>query len=102
MKWHDVQKMDPIYLNLGGDSNCHPEKGYENYISVDLSLPDRSWMVAHDLREKIPLADGTVTRIHSEDFIEHIAVPEIKSFLDFHLNYINLLFCSDNQNSDYL
>ncbi len=81
MEWSEVLTKDPIYLNLGGGVNCHPRAGYENYISVDISPPSRGWAVRHDIRKPIPLPDSSVTRILSEDFLEHINIEEINMFL---------------------
>jgi predicted SAM-dependent methyltransferase len=81
MEWPEVLTKDPIYLNLGGGSNCHPNIQYQNYVSVDNYPPQSNWAVTHDLKNQIPLPDGSVTRIHSEDFLEHITVDEIKILL---------------------
>lgn len=81
MDWSEVLIRDPIYLNLGGGSNCHPKTGYRDYISVDINPPHSNWAVKHDLRNQLPLPDGSITRIHSEDFLEHITVEEIKVLL---------------------
>lgn len=81
MDWSEVLTKDPIYLNLGGGSNCHPRVGYENYISVDLNPPREGWAVRHDIRDPIPLPDGSVNRILSEDFMEHIRPEKIKELL---------------------
>ena len=81
MEWKDVLAMRPIYLNLGGGTHCHPRAGYEHYISVDLEPPATGWAVRHDLRQPIPLPDGSVARIHAEDFIEHITVANTQALL---------------------
>ncbi|NIM58489.1 MAG: methyltransferase domain-containing protein [Candidatus Aminicenantes bacterium] len=81
MKWSDVQKKDPIYLNLGGGINCHPKIEYENYISVDINPPYEGLSVKHDVREPIPLVENSVTRILSEDLMEHLKIAEIKTLL---------------------
>lgn len=80
MTWADVARLPEIYLNLGGRDNCHPRPGYENYVAVDLN-PMGEWAVQHDLRQPIPLPDGSVSRIHTEDFIEHIRPEEIQRLL---------------------
>jgi len=80
VEWPDVLKLDPIHLNLGGCYDCHPQKGYRGYVSVDLK-PRRRWAVAHDLTTPLPLPDGVVSRIHSEDFIEHIRPEAIEKLL---------------------
>jgi predicted SAM-dependent methyltransferase len=81
LEWNEVLAKDPIYLNLGGAEFRHPMGGYEGYISVDADPPPGEWSVKHDLTTPIPLADGSVTRIHTEDFLEHIALEEIKTLL---------------------
>lgn len=81
MNWSDVQKKDPIYLNLGGGNNCHPKIGYENYITVDINPPHEGWSVKHDVREPVPLPERSVARILSEDLIEHLKTEEIKALL---------------------
>lgn len=78
MNWSDVLTKSPIYLNLGGNICCHPRKGYENYISVDMTASHNEWSIEHDIRTKFPIPDNTVTRIHTEDFLEHIRIEEIK------------------------
>lgn len=82
MSWSEVKKQDPIYLNLGGGRHCHPEKGYEKYISVDLRpVLGIKYSVQHDLKTPIPLPNNSVDRIHSEDFLEHCEIKEIKKIL---------------------
>lgn len=81
MNWSEVLTKDPIYFNLGGSNNCHPKVGYESYISVDINPPSEGWSVKQDLKKPIPLPDNSVTRILSEDFLEHIKVEEIKTLL---------------------
>jgi predicted SAM-dependent methyltransferase len=82
MEWSEVLEKDPVYLNLGGSANCHPKKDYENYISVDIDPPKKDWAVKHDIREPFPLPDNVVSRIHSEDFMEHILPEEIKKLIN--------------------
>jgi predicted SAM-dependent methyltransferase len=77
MEWSEVGAKDPILLNLGGAEFHHPVPGYEGYVSVDLDPPDTVWSVRHDLTTPIPLPDATVSRIHTEDFLEHISVDGI-------------------------
>ncbi len=81
MKWQDIKEKKPIYLNLGGNGNCHPNAGYENYIAVDIKAPDIEWAVRHDLRTPIPLPDGSVDRILSEDFLEHVTKEDIEKII---------------------
>ena len=79
--WSEVRTKDPIYLNLGGAEFRHPMPGYEGYISVDFDTAPGEWTVKHDLTKPIPLPSGSVMRIHTEDFLEHITVDEIKALL---------------------
>jgi len=81
MKWEDVKARKPLYLNLGGSVNCHPNPGYENYISVDINPPDMECAVKWDLRKAIPLPDDSVDRVLSEDFLEHVTVEDIRSII---------------------
>lgn len=81
MEWSDVQKLPEIWLNLGGRSNCHPRPGYENYVAVDLEPVADGWAVGHDLRKPLPLPDNSVSRIITEDFVEHIRPEEIARLL---------------------
>jgi predicted SAM-dependent methyltransferase len=81
VNWPDVLRQDQIYLNLGGGGYCHPLPGYENYISVDENPSDAEWVVKHDLRKPMPIPDACVSRIHTEDFIEHIYENEISPLL---------------------
>ena len=81
MKWPEVLARDPVYLNLGGGTHCHPEPGYENYISVDLHPLPGDWAVQHDLRRPIPLPADSVARFHTEDFLEHVATQDSRALL---------------------
>jgi predicted SAM-dependent methyltransferase len=81
MEWSEALTKEPIYLNLGGDGNCHPRAGYENYISVDINPPNISWGIKHDLRTSMSLPDNSVTRILTEDFLEHITWKENENLL---------------------
>jgi predicted SAM-dependent methyltransferase len=81
MEWPDVLTREPIYFNLGGGTHCHPRAGYENYISVDLHPLPGDWSVQHDLRLPIPLPNGSVARLHSEDFFEHITTDDSRALL---------------------
>ncbi len=81
MDWADVANQNPIYLNLGGAEFRHPMPGYERYISVDLDPPPGEWSVRHDLTKRIPLPDGSVSRIHTEDFLEHLTRGQIRTVL---------------------
>ena len=81
MNWEEVKAKKSIYLNLGGNGNCHPNIGYENYIAVDMKPPNAGWAVEHDLRNSIPLQNDSVDRILSEDFFEHVTSEEIKGIL---------------------
>jgi predicted SAM-dependent methyltransferase len=82
MEWSEVQAKDPIYLNLGGAEYCHPTPRYEGYVAVDLNPLGDGWSVKHDLTQPIPLTDGSVTRIHTEDFLEHVTVGQIEALLN--------------------
>lgn len=81
MEWSDVRKLPEIWLNLGGRGNCHPRPGYENYVAVDLQPVADGWAVGHDLRKPLPLSDNSVSRILTEDFVEHIRSEETARLL---------------------
>jgi len=81
MNWSQVGERDPIYLNLGGAEYCHPMPGYEGYVSVDACAPQGEYAVQHDLTTPIPLPDGSVARIHTEDFLEHLPRADIETVL---------------------
>ncbi len=82
MEWSEVLEKKTIYLNLGGGTYCHPLDGYQNYIAVDINLSGDGWAVKHDIRNPFPLPDNSVTRIHCEDFLEHITREEIELLLE--------------------
>ena len=87
--WAEVAQLPCKYLNFGGDVNRHSQdSNYFNYVSIQGSSATDGWgcavnqasqleecgewCVCADLREKVPLPDASVDRIHSEDFMEHI------------------------------
>jgi len=72
MEWHEVLEKKPLRLHLGGSALCHPHPRYQGLVSVDLNPPAEGWAVRHDLRDPLPIPDGSVDAIHSEDFVEHI------------------------------
>ena len=82
--WQEVARLPCKYINLGADGDRHGHSpNYFNYVAVQGSsktdgwgcrldsatgLEDcGEWCVCHDLRTPIPLPDGSVDRIHSED-----------------------------------
>lgn len=79
--WSDVEQLAPVWLNLGARQNHHPVAGYEGYVGVDLEPIGDGWTVQHDLRTPLPLPDGTVDRILTEDFVEHIPADFIADLL---------------------
>ncbi len=81
MEWAEAARQHPLYLNLGGAEFRHPMPGYEGYISVDRDAPAGEWAIRHDLTKPIPLPNGSVTRIHTEDFLEHIPIADIRTLL---------------------
>jgi len=80
MDWAEVERQEKIFLNYGGQGDCHPKLNYENYICVDLE-PKADHAVAHDLTKPIPLQDGSVEGILSEHFFEHILEKDIEFLL---------------------
>jgi predicted SAM-dependent methyltransferase len=71
LDWTEVARLDPLYLNLGAEGDCHPHPLYLHYVAVDLK-PRPGWSVIHDLREPFPLAANRVDRILSEHCFEHL------------------------------
>jgi len=80
MEWAEVKAREPIFLNFGGQGDCHPKPNYENYICIDLE-PKGEYAVAHDLTKPIPLSDNSVDGILSEHFFEHILYDDIEFLL---------------------
>lgn len=80
LTWPAIAEFNPIYLNLGGGRDCHPRPEYQHYVAVDL-VPRSDFAVPHDLSQAIPLRDGSVSRILSEHFLEHIDEQAIATVL---------------------
>jgi len=80
LTWAEVAALDPIWLNLGGKSHCHPHPQYQGYVAVDLR-PGNGWCVVHDLTRPIPLPANSVDRIHSEDFFHYLTRPQMVAIL---------------------
>ena len=71
MNWSEIARRAPIRLNLGGGADNHSDARYPHYISVDFRARGEH-SIAHDLTTPIPLPNGSVERILSEHFLEHI------------------------------
>jgi SAM-dependent methyltransferase len=71
LSWVQVAQREPIRLNLGGGTDCHPRPQYRDYVAVDLET-DADFGVCHDLLTPIPLPDGSVDRVLTEHFLEHL------------------------------
>jgi predicted SAM-dependent methyltransferase len=80
LTWREIEQLDPLRLNLGCGRGCHPDPRYRHYVCVDLR-PHADSAVRHDLTRPLPLPDGTVERIVSEHFLEHIDVVSIGAIL---------------------
>lgn len=79
--WDDVRRLPSIFLNFGGGLNRHPRRHYTHYVAVEAEAegfdwcrpPQPScgdWCVCLAPAAPWPLADGTVSRISSEDCLE--------------------------------
>lgn len=80
LTWREIEQFDPLRLNLGCSRGCHPDPRYTHYVCVDLR-PQADHAVQHDLTRPLPLPDGTVDRIVSEHFLEHVDVASIGAIL---------------------
>lgn len=76
LTWNEIARRDPLRLNLGCGNGCHPDPRYEHYVCVDLH-PQAACAVQHDLTRPMPLPDGSVDRIVSEHFLEHVDATSI-------------------------
>lgn len=81
LTWPEVSTHEPIRLNLGGSGDCHPNPDYPHYVAVDLEPQDEQG-VAHDLSKPIPLPDGSVQRVLSEHFLEHVPTEVVRDLFD--------------------
>ncbi len=70
--WDTIRRRPVIRLNLGGGANSHPDPRYTDYIAVD-AVARTEHSISHDLNQPIPLQDGSVDRILSEHFLEHVS-----------------------------
>jgi predicted SAM-dependent methyltransferase len=80
LQWEEVARRPLIRLNLGGGPWSDPHPLYPVFIAIDRE-PSAPLAVAHDLTLPIPLPDGSVDRILSEHFLEHLQQEEIVRLL---------------------
>jgi predicted SAM-dependent methyltransferase len=80
LTWSTAQHKSPLYLNLGGKGDCHPKENYSHYISVDLQ-GEGDFCICHDLTQSIPLEDGIVDRIHTEDALHYLEKKDAQAVL---------------------
>ena len=95
--WREVASLPQIWLNIGGAANRHPRHHYRGYVAVEavaagfewcsarFNYTCGDWCVCHTPGEPFDLRNGSVSRIHSEDCLEHIPVAALPSlFAEFH------------------
>lgn len=80
LTWPEVAARNPLLLNLGGGGDCHPDPRYRDYVSID-AVTDADYGLSHDLLIPLPLPDGSVDRILTEHFLEHIPMHGIAHVL---------------------
>src|SRR3981189_2611693 len=63
------------YLNLGCGSRYHAE-----WINIDIA-PSDEHVMAHDLSQGIPLADGSCDAVYHSHLLEHLRRPAALYFM---------------------
>lgn len=107
LSWSEVAERKEIFLNLGGCGDCDPREGYKGFVSVDLRAPKEGVWVRHDLMQTIPLPDGSVSRIHTEEFLQFLNRRMIENLLKecYRLltpgGHLRLATCDFNHPKDY-
>ncbi len=61
-----------LRLNIG----CGPT-GKDGWLNLDLEPSGSGELLSVDLRERLPLPDGSAAEIYSEHFLEHVDYPEL-------------------------
>jgi predicted SAM-dependent methyltransferase len=81
MDWNELTSRHEPKINIGGYGDTHPNRHYEDWISVDIDVPS-PWGIAHDLTKTFPIEDCTVSAILSEHFFEHITYEQSRNLLN--------------------
>lgn len=78
MQWTDIQKLQPLKLNIGGRHQHHPRAKWRGYVSIGLGVSDQSdaWAVLVKLPAKFNLPNQSVDAALSEHFIEHLTTTD--------------------------
>jgi len=72
---HLLREKKEIFLEIGSGGR----KGKNGWLTMDMS---KNCDICWDLRKGIPFPDGTVSRIYSSHFLEHLSFKEGREFLD--------------------
>ena len=78
MTWERALKMRPLMLYAGDLFAALPQRA--THIGLSLSWRVDSRTIAHDVRNTMPIPDGSVDRYQAEDVFEHIeyaALPHV-------------------------
>ena len=77
-----IHKPEKLRINCGCWRNLLP-----GYVNIDMQVQARQCehgadIVLWDLNQGIPVDDGLACEVRADQFIEHLALPQIVKFLD--------------------